>query len=111
MRFVLGLELNRSYDPEAGFEDEPTEEGRRRKRKRRSLPPEATLAELGAAPGQASPNSTLRSSVQQGQPCQLHDCSRSRQLVTVLPPPPVIHRREEILVVPQHLLGDFCNMG
>jgi hypothetical protein len=62
------------------------------------------LAELGAAPGQASPNSTLRSSVQQGQPCQLHDCSRSRQLVTVLPPPPVIHRREEILVAPQDYL-------
>ena len=54
--------------------------------------------------GKASPNSTLRSSVQQRQPCQLHDCSSSRQLVTVLPPPPPIHRHQEIPVAPQDYL-------
>jgi hypothetical protein len=42
----------------------------------------------------------LRSSVQQGEPCKLHNCSRSRQLVTVLPPPPLIYRREEIFMAP-----------
>ena len=53
---------------------------------------------------QPSPNSTLPSSVQQRQPCQLHDCSSPRQLVTVLPIPPLIHRREEIFMAPQDYL-------
>jgi hypothetical protein len=80
-------------------------------RRRRCRKTQATIiAARGAAgraelpPGQASPNSTLRSSVQQRQPCQLHDCSSSRQLVTVLPLSPPIHRRKEILVAPQDYL-------
>jgi hypothetical protein len=40
--------------------------------------PEETLAGLKLSPGQASSDSTLRSSVQQRQPCQLHNCSSSR---------------------------------
>jgi hypothetical protein len=68
------------------------------------IAPEETLAELAMAAGAGVTKILPCSSIQQRQPCQLHDCSSSRQLVTVLPPPPPIHCREEILMAPQHYL-------
>jgi len=99
---ALSLDLIRG---QAGFE------GRAHWGRRRCRRTQATIiaarGDAGRAelpPGQASPNSTLRSSVQQRQPGQLHDCSSSRQLVTVLPLSPPIHGRKEILVAPQDYL-------